>query len=78
MSYRGIVRGRSIELEEKPPFAEGTTVDVTMEPARRPRTGSPRAVLELAGTLTAQEAADILQAARESRTIDLKLWRDEP
>ena len=77
MNYRGVIRGKSIELEEKPPLAEGTPVEVTLVPAKKPRRGSPRSVLQLAGTLSQEEADAILQAAEECRKVDPELWQGQ-
>ena len=47
MSYTGWIKGRTIELDEPLPFADGQAVKVSVERAEPvARTGSPRAVLE--------------------------------
>jgi hypothetical protein len=32
MSLRGVIRGRTIELEQEPPLPDGTTVEVELTP----------------------------------------------
>ena len=46
MSYTGWIKGRTIELDEPLPFADGQAVKVSVESmVPVARTGSPRAVL---------------------------------
>lgn len=78
MGYKGTVKGHVIELDEPLPFVEGTRVEVTVVPESKPRRGSPKAILRLAGTLTPEEAEAILTAAQECRRIDWELWEQEP
>jgi hypothetical protein len=78
MGYKGTAKGKLIELEEPLPFADGTRVEVTVTPVPRPRKGSPKAVLQLVGTLTPEEADAILQAAQACRRIDWDLWERQP
>jgi hypothetical protein len=78
MGYKGTAKGKLIELEESLPFADGTRVEVTVTPVAQPRKGSPKAVLQLAGTLTSEEANAILQAAQACRRIDWDLWERQP
>jgi len=33
MSLRGVIRGRTIELEQEPPLPDGTTVEVELRPS---------------------------------------------
>ena len=45
MTYKGVARGRTIELEESLPYPEGQPVNVSVEPTReRLSAGSPTAV----------------------------------
>ncbi len=74
MEYKGIVKGNIIELDEKLPFLDGTRVEVILKPEPKPRKGSPKSILQLAGTLTYKEAEAILESAEECRRIDLELW----
>ncbi|MBM4031171.1 MAG: hypothetical protein FJ291_05230 [Planctomycetes bacterium] len=74
MSYSGTVKGNLIELDERPPFPEGSRVQVTLTRETVPRRGSPTAVLKLAGTLTHEEAELIRKGAAEIRRIDPGLW----
>ncbi len=47
MSYTGWIKGRTIELDEPLPFADGQAVKVSVERVESVvRAGSPRAVLE--------------------------------
>ncbi len=47
MKYKGVARGRIIELEEPLPYAEGQPVSVSVEPlAGRYPKGSKEAILE--------------------------------
>jgi hypothetical protein len=70
MDYKGTAKGRVIELEEPLPFPDGIQVEVTVTPVPKPRKGSPKAVLQLAGTLTPAEAEAILQAAQACCRLD--------
>lgn len=57
MSYKGTVKGNMIELEEPLPFKDGTPVVVSVRVVEiQPRKNSPEAWLQLAGTLTEEEA----------------------
>ncbi len=69
MTYRGIVRGNTIELENKLGLAEGTRVTVDLFPDSKPHRSSPQAVLRLAGTLSEAEAETILQGAQFVRAF---------
>jgi hypothetical protein len=71
---KGTVKGNVIELDEPLPFVEGTRVEVAVTPEVRPRKGSPKAVLLLAGTLTHEEAESLREAIGEIRRIDARLW----
>jgi len=75
---KGTVRGKLIELDEPLPLAEGTRVEVTVTPETKPRKGSPEAVLQLAGTLTPEEAEIIMQGVQAVRQIDWELWEEKP
>lgn len=75
MGYSGTVKGKTIELDEPLPLAEGTKVDVSVTPQQGPRKGSPKAVLQLAGMLTHEEGELIRQAVSEMRQIDESLWK---
>jgi len=67
MTFRGIVKGHLIELDERPPFPEGTRVEVTLTRQTVPRRSSPEAVLRLVGTLTDEEVQLIRKGAAEIR-----------
>ncbi|MBM4081942.1 MAG: hypothetical protein FJ278_19710 [Planctomycetes bacterium] len=79
MTYKGTIRGNVIELDQAVPLSQGTRVEVDVKPVSetKPRKGSPQAVLQLAGTLTSEEAEAILKAAQECRRIDWELWKQE-
>ncbi len=80
MGYKGTVKGKVIELDEPLPYPEGTRVEVTVQPEKKPRKNSPQALLQIAGTLTEEEAEAIMKVVREHiRKIDWEMWRqDEP
>ncbi len=76
--YRGVVKNRTVVLEEALPYAEGTEVVVAIFPYPPKEKGSPVAILEaLGGTLTPEEAEQIAQAVMASRKIDPEMW-DKP
>jgi hypothetical protein len=77
MGYKGTVKGHVIELDEPLPFAQGTRVEVTVSPEAGPRRNSPQAWLQLAGTLSEQEAEAMLSVVRKQvRRIDWEMWQD--
>jgi len=48
MSYKGISEGKTIELEEPLPYAEGQPVSVVVEPlAGQPQAGAPAAIRQV-------------------------------
>lgn len=48
MSYKGVARGKMIELEEPLPYPEGQPLSVSVEPwAGQPYPGSPAAVRQV-------------------------------
>lgn len=51
MKYRGQVRNGVIEFQGDPPLEEGTIVEIEPvgQPPKRPRPGSPEAILSHAG-----------------------------
>lgn len=75
---KGTVRGRVIEMDEPLPLAEGTRVEVAVQPESKPRKGSPEAVLQLASTLTDEEAQIIMEQVQTLRHIDAELWQEKP
>jgi hypothetical protein len=84
MGYKGTVKGKVIELDEPLPYPDGTRVEVTvqpeLQPEKKPRKNSPQALLQLAGTLTEEEAEAIMKVVRKHvRKIDWEMWgQDEP
>ncbi|MEN3002006.1 MAG: hypothetical protein ABDI19_09235 [Armatimonadota bacterium] len=78
VTYRGTVRGYVIELDEPVELPEGTRVRVDIAPEETPRKNSPRAWLQLVGTLTEEEADTILRFVREEcRRIEPELWTNK-
>jgi hypothetical protein len=74
MTFTGIARGSKIELDGSVPFPDGTRVTVDISAESVPPKSSPAAILQLAGTLTDEEAEAIDAAARLCRRIDDRLW----
>lgn len=71
MEYKGTAKGSVIELDEPLPFAEGTRVEVSVVPESKPRKNSPQAWIQLAGTLTDDEAEAIMKFVNERvRRVD--------
>ncbi len=70
MGHKGTVKGNVIELDEPLPFTDGTRVEVSVQLESKPRKGSPKAILQLAGTLDYEEAEAILKVSQECRKID--------
>jgi len=77
MEHKGTVKGNVIELDEPLPFTDGTRVEVKVALESKPRKGSPKAILQLAGTLTYEESEAILKTAQECRRIDWELWEQK-
>jgi hypothetical protein len=69
MSYRGTVKNGCLELDQPIDLASGTIVDVKVEPLTKPEKGSARALLQIAGRLSAEEAEAIL-AAKKCPRVD--------
>ena len=76
MTLKGVAKGKVIELEKPLPFPDGTEVEVTVRPtAGEARKNSPRAWLQLMGSLTEEEAEAILKAVREqARKVEHEPW----
>ena len=74
MGYRGTIKGNVIELDDPVPFTDGTKVEITMILDTKLRKGSPKAILQMAGTLTHEESEAILKISQECRHIDKELW----
>ena len=75
MTHKGTIKGSVIELDEPLPFVEGTRVAVTVEPEAKPRKNSPQAWLQLAGTLSEDEADAIMDVVNSDvRRIDWEMW----
>ena len=74
MTYKGVARGKKIDLDESVSLPDGTRVTVDIAPEDLPRRGSPASVLRLVGTLQPEEADSILSAAQRCRRVDEELW----
>lgn len=65
MTYRGVARGRTIELEQTLPYPEGQPVDVSVEPTNgRDSIGSPTAVRRAMHQLPHLDGADVDELER--------------
>jgi hypothetical protein len=72
MNYKGWIKGRTIEVAEPLPFAEGQLVKVSLEAmASSARSGSPQAILEATRQSPHLLQADV--AALETAIQDAKL-----
>ena len=78
MSYRGTVIEGRLELDEPIELTSGTRVEINVAPEAIPRKGSPKAALQMAGTLSEEDANALLQSAQECRQVDRSLWFREP
>jgi hypothetical protein len=71
MTYKGIARGKIIELEEPLPYSEGQPVNVSVEPLRpEVQPGSPVAVLKVMRNLpdlNPQDVDELEQAIKLGR-----------
>lgn len=77
MHCKGTVKGNVIELDEPLPLRERTRVEVTIEPETKPCRNSPQAWLQLAGSLSEDEAEVILRFVKEQvRRIDWEMWQE--
>lgn len=74
MVQKGIIQGKHIELDEETSIPSGSRVTVQIVPEVSPKRGSPAALLRLAGTLSAQESDSILEAVKQCRHIDERMW----
>jgi hypothetical protein len=65
MTYKGIAKGRIIELEEPLPYCEGQPVSVSIEPFRpEQQSGSPQAILNVLRALPQIKTADVDELER--------------
>lgn len=77
MSYRGVVKGNLVVLEERITLPEGTQVEVT--PIIGPLKGSPAALLEVWGSDMPDEAWDAVEKAiEEVDSADREYERKKP
>lgn len=71
MTYKGIARGKTIELDESLPFAEGEELTISVQASRTPRRpGSPSAVLEVVRAephLSSDEVTDFERMINDAR-----------
>jgi hypothetical protein len=60
MTYKGLAKGRIIELEKPLPFCEGQPVTVSIEPFHpEQQPGSPQAILKVLGDLPNIQTEDV-------------------
>lgn len=65
MTYRGVVKGKTIELEHALPFPEGQAIQVTVEAERdTPRPGSAEAVRKFLRESTPVDRQDVEEMER--------------
>ena len=71
MTYNGVVKGKTIELDQPLPYPEGQPVRVAVEPLFTPLdAGSPAAILKAmydAPHLTEEDVAQLERAIEEGR-----------
>lgn len=76
MTYRGIVKGKTIQLEEPLPYSEGQLVSVSIEPLRpEVQPGSPVAVLKVMRDLPHLNPKDVdeLEKAIEQGRLPVRV-----
>lgn len=64
MTYKGLAKGRIIELEKPLPYCDGRPVTVSVQPfPLEPQLGSPQAILKVLQTMPniAKESVDELE-----------------
>ncbi len=60
MTYRGVAKGKTIELEEPLPYCEGQLVSVSVEPLRsEDQAGSPIAIVKVMRNLPLLDPEDV-------------------
>ena len=65
MTYKGIAKGKTIELEEALPYPDGQPVNVSIEPLRRDlQPGSPQAILKVMRDLPCLGPGDVDELER--------------
>jgi hypothetical protein len=64
MTYKGLAKGKIIELEEPLPFCEGQPVTVSVELSKAEEQGSPLAILQVLQQLPDLPSADIDELER--------------
>lgn len=75
MSYKGIARGKTIELEESLPYPEGQPISVVVEPlAEQLQVGSPAAIRQVMHELPhlKWEDVDELERAIEEARLPVR------
>jgi len=79
MSYSGTVIDGHLQLDKPVALASGTRVEVSVAPEAKLGKGmSPEALLQMAGSLSEEDADALLMAAQECRQIDWSMWSAEP
>lgn len=78
LTCTGTAHGNRIELDAPLPFPEGTRIRIEVVSEETPRKGSPRAWLQLVGTLSDEEAEVINQYVEtELRKVDAEVWEEK-
>ncbi len=84
MAYKGVAKGRIIELEESLPYAEGQPVSISVEPlGERPKPGTPAAIQQAMHELPhlKWEDVDELERAIEEAKLPVNhenVFNEEP
>jgi hypothetical protein len=76
MTYKGIAKGRIIELEEPLPYSQGQPVNVSVEPLRpEVQPGSPVAILKVMRNLPDLNPEDVdeLEKAIERSRLPVRI-----
>jgi hypothetical protein len=76
MTYKGVAKGKIIELEEPLPYSEGQPVSVSIEPLRpEVQPGSPVAVLKVMRDLPHLDPKDVdeLEKAIEQGRLPVRM-----
>ena len=79
MTYKGIAKGKIIELEEPLPYSEGQPVSVSIEPfGPENQPGSPAAILKVLRDLPhiSAEAVDELERVIEQSKLPVRVQRE--
>lgn len=65
MTYTGIAKGKTIELEERVPFPDGQRVKIAIEPIlAKAKSGSPSDILTIVRSLPDIDVEDVAELER--------------